>query len=91
MTTNELAEIRGEIQGLKTLVAQCLGFISNLTDDPVLHLNEIQTACLEGIAASTDDRLKEAFQRRRMDAAARIVLQLVEAAKSISEKAGRLH
>jgi hypothetical protein len=39
MTNAELAELRGEILGLKTLVVNCLAFNAAFADDPPSYLD----------------------------------------------------
>jgi hypothetical protein len=82
MTNAELAELRGEIYGLKILLFNCLAFIANLTEDPVQHLETIKDETIAGIAHATNEAVKPAHLEKFQGAAAGIVLQAVEAAKA---------
>jgi hypothetical protein len=86
MTNAELAELRGEIFGLKILLFNCMSFIANCTDDPQAHLSAIQDEAIAGIAKATHDAVKPNHLRTFQNAAAGIVVQAVEAAKAIPAK-----
>ena len=91
MTNAETAELRGELYGLKVLLVNCVGFIAAITDDPGAHLSAIQDAAIEGIASSNHDKVKAVHLRTFQAAAAGIVLQVVEAAKSASAQVSKPH
>jgi hypothetical protein len=82
MTNAEVAELRGELFGLKILLVNCLSFIAGSTDDPERHLNAIQDQAIAGIARATHEGVREKYLRTFQDAAAGIVVQLLEAAKA---------
>jgi hypothetical protein len=89
-TAKDVARIEGEIFGLKTLVANCLSFIAGVTDDPAKHLTTIQQNALAGIAEATNSDVKPQYLRHFQNAAAGVVAQLVDAAKTgIDPKAPR--
>ena len=81
MTNADIAELRGEIFGLKIMLANCTGFIAAITDDPNAHLVAIQNESIEGIASATNDKVKDAYLPTFRAAAVGLVLQIVEAAK----------
>jgi hypothetical protein len=58
MTNADIAELRGEVYGLKVMLVNAIGFIAALTDDPTDHLQAIQNAAIAGIATSTNDKVK---------------------------------
>jgi hypothetical protein len=82
VTNAELAELRGEIYGCKILLANCVAFIAGLTDDPSAHLETLQQAVFEGIATATNEHVRPQHLNQFRAAAAGIVLQAVEGAKS---------
>jgi hypothetical protein len=83
MTNAEAAELRGEIYGLKALVANCLAFNAALTDNPAAHLQALQNETVAGIAAAENDAVRVVHLPAFRAAAAGLVLQLVEYAKAI--------
>ena len=90
MTNADIAEMRGELYALKIMLVNCLGFIAALTDDPTSHLDAIQNEAIEGIAGSTNDKVKPAHLRTFHAAAVGIVLQVVEEAKVASQQETKL-
>ena len=90
MTTSDIAELRGEIFGLKILLVNCFEFISAITDDPIQHLNAIQNEAIEGIASAENQKVKPAHVDMFRGAAAGIVLQVVEGAKVASAQEPKL-
>lgn len=81
MTNTELAELRGEIYGLKILLFNCISFIAGQADDPVAHLDQIQEHAVFGIAQAAPSNIRPAHLDGFRAAAAGIVVQAVEAAK----------
>jgi hypothetical protein len=53
MTNAELAELRGELFGLKILLFNCMSFYCWRTDIPERHLNTIQEQAIAGITHAT--------------------------------------
>jgi len=91
MTHADIAELRGEIFGLKIALINCLGLIATLTDDPTAHLDAILNQAVEGIAKATNDQIKPAHIQTFRAAAAGIMLQLVDGAKvTAAQEPGRL-
>jgi hypothetical protein len=86
MTNAELAELRGEIFGLKILLLNCMSFIAGCTDNPDSHLNAIQEQAIAGIAHATHDAVRPQTLRSFQGAAAGLVLQAVEAAKATPQQ-----
>ena len=91
MTNAEVAELRGQIFGLKIMLINCIGFIAAITDDPDVHLDAIQTQTIVGIGTATNDQVKPAHIQAFRAAAAGLVLQVVEGAKVASARAPRPH
>jgi hypothetical protein len=91
MTNTDIAELRGEIFGLKIMLVNCIGFIAAITDDPNAHLDAIQNESIEGIAMATNDKVKDAYLQTFRAAAAGLVLQVVEGAKVASVQVSKPH
>jgi hypothetical protein len=89
MTNAELAELRGEIFGLKIMLINCIGFIAAITDDANAHLEAIQNEAIAGIAEATNDQIKPSHLQSFRGAAAGLVLQIVEGGKVASVQAPR--
>jgi hypothetical protein len=83
MTNAELAELRGEIVGLKVLLANCLSFIAGQTSDPAAHLAAIRDHAIAGLAEITDARIRQQQLPVFRAAAAGIVLQVVGAGATV--------
>ena len=81
MTNAELAELRGEIFGVKILLMSCLTQVAGTAPDPVAHLVETQNQAVEGILRSSPSNIRPQHLRIFQDAAAGIVVQAIEAAK----------
>jgi hypothetical protein len=89
MTNAELAELRGQIFGLKILLFNCIAFIAGQTDDPIAHLDEIQRQSVCGIAQATPAAIRQQHLQGFHHAAAGIVVQAVEAAKETHSRTVR--
>jgi hypothetical protein len=83
MTNAELAELRGEMFGVKVILFNCLSFIAGLTDDPVAHLDAIQAQALDGIMRAEHSAVRPQHLRTFQNAAAGIVVQAIEGSKAI--------
>jgi hypothetical protein len=89
VTNAELAELRGEIYGLKVLLFNCLSFIAGRFDNPTEYLDELQKQAIWGIAQAPNDQVRQQHVERFRHAAAGIVAQAVEAAKEAHSRAAR--
>ena len=81
MTNSDIAELRGEIYGLKILLVNCLSFISAHTTDADNHLDTILNDAVQGIASAKNDKVKPAHLPIFRAASAGIVSQVTQAAK----------
>jgi hypothetical protein len=82
MTNAELAELRGEIFGLKVLLFNCLSFIAGQTSDPATHLAVIKEHAIAGIVEAKHSDVRPQHLPMFRNAAAGIVAQAIEAANS---------
>ena len=81
MTNAELAELRGELFGLKIVLFNCLSFIAGRFDDPIAYLDEVQRQSVYGIAQGSHDKVRPQHLQPFRAAAAGIVAQAIEATK----------
>jgi hypothetical protein len=89
MTNAELAELRGEIFGVKALLFNVLSFIAGRFDDPMAYLDEIQRQSVFGIAQAGHSGIRPQHLQIFRSAAAGIVAQAVEAAKEAHSRAAQ--
>jgi hypothetical protein len=85
MTNAGIAELRGEVYGLKVMLVNAIGFIAALTDDPTDHLQATQNAAIAGIATSTNDKVKATHLRTFRAAAAGLACTRRTLARSLSQ------
>jgi hypothetical protein len=83
VTNAELAELRGEVFGLKTLLFNCISFIAGQFDDPNSYLDELQTQTVAGIAQGTHDKIRPQNLQIFRASAAGIVVQAIEGTKEV--------
>lgn len=81
MTNRELAELRGEIFGVKILLMNCLTQIAGTAPDAEAHLDRIQKEAVDGIVKANPANIRSQNLRDFQNAAAGIVVQAIEAAK----------
>jgi hypothetical protein len=81
VTNEELAELRGEIFGVKILLMACLTQVAGTAPDPVAHLDATQKEAVDGILRATPSNIRPQHLRVFQNAAAGIVVQAIEAAK----------
>lgn len=81
MTNGELAELRGELFGLRILLCNLLAFQAGNTSDPVRHLAALKEQSLAGIPEATNAMVPQYMDQFRA-AAAGVVLQAAEAASA---------
>jgi hypothetical protein len=81
MTNADLAELRGEIFGVKILLMSCLTQVAGTAPEPLAHLAETQKQALEGILKASPSNIRPQHLRAFQNAAAGIVVQAIEAAK----------
>jgi hypothetical protein len=89
MTNAELAELRGEIFGVKMLLFNCLSFIAGRFDDPIAYLDEIQRQSVFGIAQADHSGIRPQHLQAFRNAAVGIVAQAVEAIKETHSRAAQ--
>jgi hypothetical protein len=81
MTEAQLAELRGEIFGLKIIVVNTLSHIVARATDPIATLDEIQRQSALGIASAAPANIPPAWLELFRNAATACVLQATEVAK----------
>ncbi len=81
MTAKEVAELRGELFGLKILLMNFLATTARMSSDPMPYLDDLAEQSHRGVAAAKPPSIPEHHLRTFQNAAAGIVLQVVEAAK----------
>ncbi len=79
MTNQELAELRGEIFGLKVLLFNALAEIAATKPNLSAHLETLRTESLEGIMAADHSKILPAHLPKFRSAAAGIVVQALDA------------
>ncbi len=79
MTNTELAELRGEIFGLKVLLFNVLAAITANSPDPSATIEALKTQSLAGILAARPSVIRPQHLETFQNAAAGIVAQAVEA------------
>jgi hypothetical protein len=89
MTNAELAELRGEIFGVKVLLFNCLSFIAGRFDDPTAYLEEIQQQSVFGIAQADHSGIRPQHLQLFRNAAAGIVAQAVGGIKEVHSRAAQ--
>jgi hypothetical protein len=81
MTNAEMADLRGELFGVKILLISCLTQVAGTAPDPLAHLEAAGRAALEGIMKAAPSNIRPQYLRAFQNAAAGIVSQAIEAAK----------
>lgn len=89
MTNAELAELRGEIFGVKVLLFNCLSFIAGRFDDPMAHLAEIQQQAVVGIAQAIPAAIRPQHLQTFHHAAAGVVAQAIEEIRQAHSRVAR--
>jgi len=89
MTNAELAELRGEIYGLKVLLFSCVSFIAGRFDEPLAYLDELQRQTVLGIAQGTHDKVRPQHLQLFREAAAGIVAQAIERTTAVHSRAAQ--
>jgi hypothetical protein len=89
MTNAELAELRGELYGLKLLLFNSISFIAGQFDDPAGYLDEVQRQSVFGIAQGTHSKVRPQHLDLFRAAAAGVVVQAVEGAKEAHLRAAK--
>jgi hypothetical protein len=79
MTNAELAELRGEIFGLKVLLFNVLSAITANSPDPSATIEAVKTQSIAGILAARPSVIRFQHLETFQNAAAGIVAQAVEA------------
>lgn len=83
MTNSEIAELRGELFGLKVLLLNCLAFQAGHTNAPLAHLSSLRDQALAGIAEGEHSAVRPQHIAVFRAAAAGIVVQATEAASAV--------
>jgi hypothetical protein len=81
MTAAELAELRGELFGLKVLLMNNLTQTAHSMPNPVAYLDDLAEQSYRGVAEARPTNISANHLRKFQDAAAGIIVQAVEAAK----------
>jgi|HubBroStandDraft_6_1064221.scaffolds.fasta_scaffold1138795_1 hypothetical protein len=89
MTNAELAELRGEIFGLKVLLFNCISFIAGRFDDPLAYLDELQQQSIFGIAQAAPGTIRPQHLQAFRNSAAGIVAQAIDGTKEVHSRAER--
>jgi hypothetical protein len=81
MTNAELADLRGELFGVKILLISCLTQVAGTAPNPLAHLDAVGQEALAGIMKAAPSNIRQQHLRAFQNAAAGIVSQAIEAAK----------